>query len=102
MEVSFKEIIVGETYGIKYDKHCMNEKYIGKCISMCQNKSSGIFRVKMKYFWNNEEKSIYNESMYYEGIGFHFFILGQKERIQNAMEKRAYNKIIEKIIGHTI
>ena len=45
---------------------------------------------------------MYNESMYYEGIGYHFFILDQKERIQNAMELRAYNKIMEKIIGYPI
>ena len=102
MEVNFKDIKVGETYGIRYDKHRMNEKYIGKCMSMSQNKSSCIFKVKMKYFWNNEEKSIYNESMYYGGIDYHFFILNQKDNIQNAMEKRAYNKIIEKIIGHAI
>ena len=102
MEVKFKDIIVGETYGIRYDKHRMNEKYIGKCMSMSQNKSSGIFKVKMNYFWNNEEKYMYNESMYYGGIGYHFYILNQKEKIQNAMEERAYNKIIEKIIGHAI
>lgn len=102
MEVPFKEIKVGESYGIKYDKHRMNEKYIGKCISMSQNKTSGIFKVKMNYIWNNEKKSMYNESMYYQEIGYHFYILGQKEKIQNAMEERAYNKIMEKIIGHLV
>lgn len=102
MEVPFKDIKVGNTYGIKYDRNCMNEKYIGQCISMSQNKSSGIFKTKMKYYWNNEEKIIYNESMYYGGIEYHFFILDQKEKIQNKMEQRAYNKIMEKIIGHPI
>ena len=100
MEVSFKDLKVGETYGIKYDRNRMNEKYIGKCMSMSQTKSSGIFKVKINYIWKNEIKSMYNESMYYEGIGYHFYILNQKEKIQNAMELRAYNKIMEKIIGH--
>jgi hypothetical protein len=102
MEVSFKDLKVGETYGIKYDRHRMNEKYIGKCMSMSQTKSSSIFKVKMNYIWNNEKKSMYNESMYYGEIGYHFYILKQKEKIQNAMEGRAYNKIMEKIIGHAI
>jgi len=102
MEVNFKDIIVGETYGIKYDKHRMNEKYIGKCMSMSQNKSSCIFKVKIKYFWNNEDKTMDNESMYYDGIGYHFYILGQKEKIQHDMEERAYNQIMEQTIGHII
>ena len=100
MEVSFKDLKVGETYGIKYDRHRMNEKYIGKCMSMSQTKSSAIFKVKMNYFWNNEKKSMYNESMYYGGIDYHFYILNQKEKIQNAMEERAYSEIMKKIIGH--
>ena len=102
MEVHFKDLKVGETYGIKWSQSRMNEKYIGKCMSMSQYKSSCIFKVKMKYFWNNEEKSMYNESMYYDRMGYHFYILNQKEKIQNTMELRAYNKIIEKIIGHPI
>jgi len=102
MEIPFKNLKVGETYGIKYNQNCMNEKYIGKCMSMSQTKASGIFKVKMNYIWNNEKKSMYNESMYYQGIGYHFFILDQKEKIQNAMELRAYNKIMEKIIGYPI
>jgi hypothetical protein len=99
MEVKFKDIIVGETYGIRYDKHRMNEKYIGKCMSMSQNKSSCIFKVKLKYFWNNEHKTMDNESMYYDGIGHHFYILGQKEKIQHDMEARALNIILRDILG---
>jgi hypothetical protein len=102
MEVLFKDLKIGETYGIKYDRNCMNEKYTGKCTSMSQNKTSVIFKIKMNYIWNNEKKSMYNESMYYGGIDYHFYILNQKEKIQNAMEERAYNKIMEKIIGHHI
>lgn len=102
MEVQFKDLKVGETYGIKYDRNNMNEKYIGKCLSMSQTKSSGIFKVKMNYYWNNEKKSIYNESIYYGGKDYHFYILNQKEKIQNAMELRGYNKIMEKILGNAI
>jgi hypothetical protein len=100
MEVNFKDIKVGEIYGIKWKKHCMNEKYIGKCLS--HNESCGIFNIKMNYYWNNERRIMYNETTYCSGMDYTFFILGQKEKIQNAMEKRALNKIIENILGHPI
>ena len=100
MEVQFKDIKVGEIYGIKWNKHRMNEKYIGTCIS--NYGSSGIFKIKMKYFFNNEHRSMDNETIYYDGMGYSFFILGQNEKIQQSMEKRALNIILEKIVGHTI
>ena len=98
MEVSFKDIKVNEFYGIKAIYNPMNEKHIGKCMS--QNKSSCIFKVKMNYFWNGP-RSMYNESIYFES-GFKYYLLGQKKIIQQRMEERALNKIIEKIIGHPI
>ena len=97
MEVSFKDIKVDGSYGIKAIYNPMNEKYIGKCMS--QNKSSCIFKVKMNYFWNGQ-RSMYNESIYFE-TGFQY-LLGQKEIIQKKMEERAFKKIMEKIIGHPI
>jgi len=100
MEVSFKDIKVNGFYGIKPIQNPMNQKYIGKCTSMSQNKSSCIFKVKMNYFWNGP-RSMYNESIYYE-TGIKYYLLGQKEQIQKAMEQRAFKKIIEKIIGHPI
>ena len=100
MEVPFKEIKVGDVYGIKYTRSKLNEKYIGKCMSMSQNKSSAIFKIKVNYVWNGE-KSMDNETIYYD-IDHNFFILGQKEKIQQAMEERSLNMIIEKIIGHPI
>ncbi len=100
MEVLFKEIKVGNMYGIKNSRSKLNEKYIGKCTSMSQNKSSCIFKVKMNYFWNGP-RSIYNESVYFES-GFKYYLLGQRDKIQQRMEERALNKIIEKIIGHPI
>ena len=100
MEVHFKDIKVGEIYGIKLNKSRMNEKYIGNCLSHAG--SSGIFKIKINYFYKNEYRSMDNETIYYDGLGYSFFILGQKEKIQKSMEKRAFNKIIEKIIGHTI
>lgn len=100
MEVKFKDIKVGEIYGIKWKKHCMNEKYIGKCLS--HNESCGIFNIKIHYYWNNEKRSMDNETIYYDDIDYSFFLLGQKEKIQNTMEKRALNKIIENILGHPI
>ena len=100
MEVNFKDIKVGEIYGIKWKKHRMDEKYIGKCLS--HSGSSGIFNIKIKYYWNNETHSMDNETIYHGGLDYRFFILGQKEKIQNAMEKRAFNKIIENILGHPI
>jgi hypothetical protein len=100
MEVQFKDIKVGETYGIKWNRHVMNEKYIGKCLS--HSGSSGIFKIKIKYYYNNEHRSMDNETIYYDELGYSYFLLGQKETIQNAMEKRALNEILEKIVGHTI
>ena len=95
MEIAFKDIQVGELYGIKSS---VNAKYIGQCMSMSQNKSSCIFKFKMNYVWNGPQ-SIWNESIFYD-IGYKYFILGQKEIIQQKMEERAFNKIIEQIIGH--
>lgn len=99
MEVSFKNIKVNGLYGIKPIQNPTNQKYIGKCMSMSQTKSSCIFKVKMYYFWNGP-RSMYNESIYYE-TGFKYYLLGQREIIQQAMEERAFKKIMEKIIGHT-
>jgi hypothetical protein len=98
MEVPFKEIKVTGLYGIKPIQNHMNQKYIGRCMSMSQNKSSCIFKVKINYFWNGP-RSIYNESIYYQ-TGFKYYLLGQKEQIQQAMEERAFKKIMEKIVGH--
>ena len=98
MEVSFKDIKVDGLYGIKPIYNPMNEKHIGKCMSMSQNKSSCIFKVKMNYFWNGH-RSMYNESIYFE-TGFKYYLLGQKEKIQEAMEERSLNMIIEQLIGH--
>ena len=100
MEVSFKNIKVNGLYGIRPIQNPMNQKYIGKCMSMSQHKSSCIFKVKMNYFWNGP-RSMYNESIYYE-TGFKYYLLGQREIIQQAMEERAFKKIMEKIIGHTL
>ena len=100
MEVNFKDIKVGEIYGIKWKKHRMDEKYIGKCLY--HSGSSGIFNLTITYYWNNERRIMYNETIYHGGLDYRFFILGQKEKIQNEMEKRAFNIILEKIIGHTL
>jgi hypothetical protein len=99
MEVAFKEIKVGGIYGIKNNSK-LNEKYIGICISMSQNKSSAMFKNKVNYYWNGE-KSMDNETIYFD-LNHRFYILGQKEKIQQAMEERTLNMIIEKIIGHYI
>ncbi len=100
MEVSFKDIKVNGLYGIKPIQNPMHQKYVGKCMSMSQSQSSCIFKVKMNYFWNGP-RSIYNESIYYEN-GFKYYILGQKKRIQQMMEERAFKKIMEKIVGHSV
>lgn len=97
MEIAFKDIKVGELYGIKSILNPTN-KYIGQCMSMSQNKSSCIFKFKMNYIWNGPQ-SMWNESIFYD-IGFTYCILGQKEKIQQAMEERAFNKIMLQLIGH--
>ena len=99
MEVAFKDIKVGETYGITYYKG-INQKITGNCII---NKGTfGIFKIKINYYWNNENKTIEQYSIYYSEVGYKFFILGQKEKIQKEMELRAYNKIMENLLGHSI
>jgi hypothetical protein len=100
MEVPFKEIKVGGIYSIKDTRNKLNEKHIGKCISMSRNKSSAIFKIKVNYYLNGE-KSMDNETMYYD-INHTFFILGQKEKIQQSMEERSLNMIIEQILGHPV
>ena len=97
MEIAFKDIKIGEVYGIK--SILTPIKYIGECISISQNKSV-IFKFKMNYVWNRP-KIMWNESIFYD-IGYNYYILGQKEKIQKRMEERALNKIMEKIIGHPI
>jgi hypothetical protein len=99
MEVPFKDIKVGQTYGIKYYKG-INEKLKGICI--LNRGTFGIFNVKMTYYWNNEYRTIDNQTTYYANVGYRFFILDQKEKIQEAMELRAYNKIMENLLGHSI
>jgi hypothetical protein len=98
MEIAFKDIKVGELYGIKSITD--PSKYIGQCVSMSQNKSSCIFKFKMNYVWNGPQ-SMWNESIFYD-IGFKYYVLGQKERIQQRMEERAFNTLMIKIIGHHI
>jgi hypothetical protein len=97
MEIAFKDVKIGELYGIKSILNPTN-KYIGECMSISQNKSSCIFKFKMNYIWNGPQ-SMWNESIFYD-IGFKYYILGQKDKIQNAMEERAFNTIMIKIMGH--
>jgi len=99
MEVAFKDIKVGETYGITYYIG-INQKISGTCV--LNRGTFGIFNVKMSYYWNNEHRTIDNQSTYYSNVGYRFFLLGQKEKIQYAMEQRAYNKIMKNLLGHTI
>jgi hypothetical protein len=98
MEVAFKDIKIGETYAIKYKG--IHPKITGKCV--LNRESFGIFNTKIPYIWNNEPRTIDNQSTYYANVGYRFFILNQKEKIQDAMELRAYNKIMENLLGHTI
>jgi len=99
MEVEFKDIKVGETYGITYYRG-INQKITGIC--MINKGTFGIFKTKLIYYWNNEYKNIEQDSIYYSGIGYRFFILNQKDKIQQDMENRSLNLIIEKLIGHSL
>jgi hypothetical protein len=98
MEVAFKDIKIGETYGIKYKG--IHPKIIATCV--LNRGSFGIFNTKIHYIWNNENRTIDNQSTYYANVGYRFFLLDQKEKIQHAMELRAYNKIIKNLLGHAI
>ena len=103
MQVKFDNIIVGETYGVITKRiGYQNDKFRAKCTSLGQSKTFGTFKFTMKYLWNNRAYSCENETIFYSGIGYYFFHLGQKEKIQKAMEERAFQKIMEKILGHPI
>jgi len=103
MQVNFDNIIVGEKYGVLTKRiGYQNDKFIAECMSLGPNKSFGTFKFTMKYAWNNRIYSCENESIFYSGIGYYFFRLGQKEKIQQSMEERAFHKIMEKILGHHI
>ena len=74
MEVAFKDIKIGEMYGIKYKG--IHPKITGTCI--LNRGSFGIFNTKISYIWNNEHRTIDNQSTYYANVGYRFFILNQK------------------------
>ena len=98
MEVAFKDIKIGQTYGIKYKG--IHPKITATCI--LNRGSFGIFNTKIHYVWNNEYRTIDNQSTYYANVGYRFFLLDQKEKIQEAMELRSYHKIMENLLGHSI
>jgi len=101
MQVNFDNIKVGEKYGVITKRvGYQNDKFIAKCMSLGPNKTFGTFKFTLKYEWNNRTYSCDNESIFYNGMGYYFFHLGQKEKIQQSMEERAFQKIMEKILGH--
>ena len=85
MEIAFKDIKVGELYGIKSITD--PSKYIGPCMS--QNKSSCIFKFKMNYIWNGPQ-SMWNESIFY-GIGFKYSRTKRTNTTKNGRKSIQYN-----------
>jgi hypothetical protein len=101
MQVNFDNIKVGEKYGVITKRvGYQNDKFIAQCMSLGPSKTFGTFKFTMKCVCNNRVYSCENETIFYSGIGYYFFQLGQKEKIQQAMEERAFQKIMENLFGH--
>jgi len=96
MEVTFDKIKIGERYGIV--SYGSLRKVIGTCINY--NGSFALFKIIAKTIFANRLYTAEYESIFYSGVGYNFYLLGQKESIQNAMELRALHKILENILGH--
>ena len=88
MEVSYNNLKVGETYGIK-NSNGLEYKIIGKCTR--RYKSFSRFYITSKTF-------IY-KSIFYINPDNIFFLLNQKEKIQKAMEQRSLHIILRNITG---
>ena len=93
MEVEYNSLIVGEKYGIIHKKSLISYDIIGICISY--NKTFSTFDILNKY---KKHSSRYN-TIFYMNSSFRYFLLNQKQKIQEAMEKRALQKILQEIIG---
>jgi len=97
MEVSYNNLKVGETYGIKDSKYGLGYKIIGKCTR--RYKSFTRFYITTTTIINKTKYYVSYESRFYINPDHIFFLLNQKEKIQKAMEQRALNIILRNITG---
>jgi len=93
MEVQYHCLIVGEKYGIFHKKSPINYDIIGVCISF--NNTFSTFDILNKF----KKHSARYKTIFYMNSSFRYFLLNQKQKIQEAMEYRALQKILQKIIG---
>jgi len=93
MEVLYQDLKIGEKYGIITKKSPICYDITGKCLSYNQTFSTfEILNTFKKY-------SAKYKTIFYMNSSFRYFLLNQKEKIQQAMENRALQKILQKIIG---
>ena len=93
MEVQYHSLIVGEKYGIIHKKSHSSYDIVGICISY--NKTFSTFDILNKH----KKYSSKYKTIFYMNSSFRYFLLNQKQKIQDAMENRALQKILQKIIG---
>jgi hypothetical protein len=93
MEVQYHSLIVGEKYGIIHKKSHISYDIIGICISY--NKTFSTFDILNKH----KKYSSRYKTIFYMNSSFRYFLLNQKQKIQEAMENRALQKILQQIIS---
>ena len=101
-----KKYIVKEPHFrfIPSDKLIQKETYKIKLRNVCYKGTfdfvtfDGYYRFIHLTNITNENKKHYGSLYFDDGIFFRF--VPQKKQIQDAMERRAVNKIIEKLLGH--
>jgi len=93
MEVMYHELIIGEKYGIITKHSPISYEIVGKCLTY--NKTFSTFEILNTF---KKYKTTY-KTIFYMNSSFRYFILNQKQKIQEAMEKRALQKILQNITG---
>ena len=93
MEVQYHSLMIGEKYGIITKNSPISYDIIGTCISY--NKTFSTFDILNKH----KKHSARYKTIFYMNSSFRYFLLNQKQKIQDAMEKRALEKILQQIIG---
>ena len=93
MEVEYDSLKVGEKYGIITKNSPITYDIIGICITY--NKTYSTFDILNKF----KKHSARYKTIFYMNSSFRYFLLNQTQKIQNAMERRALQKILQQIIG---
>ena len=93
MEIHYKDLTIGEKYGIISKNSQLTYDIIGICMSY--NKIFSTFEIINR----SKKYSAKYKTIFYMNSSFRYFLLNQKQKIQDAMEERALQKIVQQIIG---